>query len=598
MEPKNDWKKFRRLKVDTKSLNKRLRRAETVSTKHAHRFVLKRLTSLRDARRHIISWLLLASALIVITAVQLVWFQNSYKVTANISGGTYSEGMIGDFETLNPLYAQSLPEQSASRLIFSSLYDYDDTGNLRADAAKSTSIDESGTKYIVTLRDDVKWHDGTKLTADDIIFTIGLIKNPATRTYLYESWVGITVKKVDTYVVEFTLPSPFASFAHFMTFAVLPKHIIESVEPSSLRENTFSMSPVGSGPFKLRLLQTIGSDDQRKVAHMTRWDEYHRGEPKLNRFEIHSFAENAGVITAFKARDINAMVDVEQSEEDFSNTSQLVERSQSIRAGVYAMMNTESPILRNPEVRRALRAGIDLEALRSDLSYKADEFDLPVAREQITTTSIADVPDFNAEEAGRLLDKAGWKLDAEGKRTKGGEELKLRLVWAKSLDYTTAANSLINQWKKLGITVERFEFDASMSDQSFAQAVLRPRAYDVLINELAIGADLDVLPYWHSSQVGSSGFNFANYKSAIADDALTGARIRPERDLREQKYKVFIEQWIKDAPAIGLYQSTMKYVQRTGDVSFKEDIVLPSFTDRYADIQTWTTEVASVYKTP
>ena len=593
MDPKNDWKKFRTLKLNTKTLNKRLKKAETASTKHAHRFVLKRLTSIRDAKRHILSWLLLTGALIVATAIQLMWFQNSYQSSAAVAGGTYSEGVAGSISTLNPLYAQTQSEQSATRLIFSSLYDYDETGHLRMDLAKSMTIDETGKKYSVELRSDVKWHDGQNLTADDVVFTVELMKNPAVRSPLMASWASVNVKKIDTNKVEFTIPSSFASFPHLLGFSVLPKHILQPIEVSGLRENTFSSSPVGSGPFKLRLLQTIGNDEETKVAYMSRWDEYYRGKAKLDRFEIHTYATSDDVKRAYNSRDINAAIEAATDDRRDS-----VKRSHPLQGGVYAILNTTGT-LSDVKVRQALQRGSNVKSLRSTLSHETQPFDLPVSSQQVETAELPKVAAFSEKDADALLTSAGWIKDPSTKiRIKDGQKLQLRVAWAKNDDYSKAVKALANDWKKLGIELQQVEFDAEKSDQSFAQSILQPRAYDVLINELTIGSDADVFPYWHSSQTGIGGFNFSNYKSAIADDALLSARLRSEQQLRDQKYKVFAEEWVKDVPAIGLYQSALVYTQSSRIASFSDKAVMPTAVDRYANVIDWTTESAQVYKTP
>jgi peptide/nickel transport system substrate-binding protein len=594
VDPKNDWKKFRTLKLNTKTLNRRLKKAETASTKHAHRFVLKRLTSIRDAKRHILSWLLLTGALIVATAIQLMWFQNSYQTTATVAGGTYSEGVVGSIATLNPLYAQSQPEQSATRLIFSSLYDYDETGHLRMDLAKKMTVDDTGKKYTVELRSDVKWHDGQSLTADDVVYTVELMKNPAVRSPLMASWASVNVKKIDTNKVEFTIPSSFASFPHLLNFSVLPKHTIESIEVSGLRENSFSSAPIGSGPFKLRLLQTIGSDEATKVAYLSRWDDYYRGQTKLDRFEIHTYASPADVKKAYNGRDINAAIDANTDDRPGS-----IQRSHPLQGGVYALLNTTTGPLSDIKVRQALQRGASTSEVRSKLSHTARAFDLPVSSQQVETAELPKVAPYNETEADALLTSAGWIKDPATKlRTKNGQKLVLRVTWAKNDDYSKAVDVLAEDWKKLGIETQKIEFDGDKSDQSFAQAVLQPRAYDVLINELTIGSDADVFPYWHSSQAGLGGFNFSNYKSSISDDALLSARLRSEQQLRDQKYKVFTEEWVKDVPAIGLYQSALVYTQSARIKSFNDSAVMPTAVDRYANVIDWTTESAQVYKTP
>ncbi len=69
--------------------------------------------------------------------------------------------------------------------------------------------------------------------------------------------------------------------------------------------------------------------------------------------------------------------------------------------------------------------------------------------------------------------------------------------------------------------------------------VIRPRAYDILIYEVELGADPDLFAYYHSSQATTSGLNLSNYRSAIVDDAILGARSTMDEQLRIAKYEAF-----------------------------------------------------------
>ena len=130
------------------------------------------------------------------------------------------------------------------------------------------------------------------------------------------------------------------------------------------------------------------------------------------------------------------------------------------------------------------------------------------------------------------------------------------------------------------------------------QDTLQARNYDVLLYELAIGADPDVYAYWHSSQMGQAGYNFANYTNKTADANLASARSRLEPDLRNVKYKQFAKQWLEDVPAIGLYQPVVEYVSNDNVSAVPEGAQLVTAADRYANVQYWTVTQRAFYKSP
>lgn len=614
-DDKRGWRKFQKLNFDHKKLSKRVKKAEGATMRHAHKFIVGRLDNMRDVRRHIVGWLLFVGAMIALVGIQFMWYQQSYMTTAPTAGGTYAEASLGPIDTLNPLYAASNAEVAAGHLLFSSLYTYDESGHLRGDLAKNIQIDETGTVYTVKIRPDAVWHDGKHLTANDVAFTVNLIKNPATRSPLRSNWQDVAVKALDETTLRFELPASYAAFTHALTFAVLPDHILGKVEPSAIRENVFSRSPVGSGPFSFRLLQTIGTSAHQAVQ-MSAYDGYYKGTPLINRFEVHAYDSQASIVKALKTGQVNAAADLSSMDVTRVDTSNYTVTSRPVNGGVYALLNVDSPILKDKVVRQALQLGTDTAKIRSGLQEKISStgqakngvkditldkpaLELPFIRGQLTGDDVPRPPAYDQARAAALLDSAGWKLAGGGvRKNSAGQVLTLNLATTKNASYEKTLEILIGQWRQLGISINTNIVDTADRSSNFIQTILQPRNYDVLLYELAIGADPDVYAYWHSSQANQNGYNFSNYKNGVADASLASARSRVESDLRNVKYKAFAKQWIDDVPAIGLYQSVAEYVASKKVQTIKADATLVSADDRYANVLYWSVNEASVYKTP
>lgn len=593
-DPKK-WRNLSELKLSKKDLKKSIKKAHGATTRHARKFLTKRIDNMRLAKRHIIGWLALVGVVVLAIGVQAYYSSRSYITEAPVVGGTYAEAVVGSIRTLNPLYASSEAELSAKKLIFSSLYDYDDRGFLRQDVASGFSVDETGKVYTVKIRDDVKWHDGAKLTAGDIVFTIGLIKNPAVRSSLNASWRDIAVVAVDEQTVRFTLPAAYAPFRHALTFAILPKHILKDVLPSVLRENTFSVAPVGSGPFSFQLLQTVDEDKQEKVVHLNGYNDYHRGAPRLSRFEIHGYDDIDDMKQALDSGEVNGASEL--IDPDMSRLgSQYSVKHAPLSRGAYLLFNLQDGLLSQIELRRALQLGTDTSALLKVIGNGVIALDTPFIKGQISGKEIVK-PQYNLEGAAVLLDQAGWTMKG-GVREKAGVPLNIAITTSKNALYSRVLDELKQQWAKLGVRVEARVIDESTGTVSLVSDVLRPRDYQVLIREMDIGADPDVYAYWHSSQAGSDGLNFSGYRNPLADDNLSSARSRLDANLRNIKYRTFINQWLSDVPAVGLYQPSISYVSHNKLTSFDQEINLPSAVDRYSNVIYWSVEKRPVYKTP
>ncbi len=583
------------MSFNSKDLARRMKKVEGATVKHARRFVFKRWDNFREARRRIALWVLAIGVVIGATGLQFWWYQDSYRTTAVASDGTYAEAVMGPLDTLNPIFAKSSAEESVGELLFSRLLSYDSTGNLNFDLADSMKISDDQKTYTISIRPDARWTDGLYVRARDVVFTVGLLQDPATRSTL-TGWGGVKVSEVDDRTVAFTLPAVYAPFPHALRYLpILPEHILRDVEPALLRENNFSVKPIGSGPFALKLLQEINKADERKIVHLVRNESYFRGSAKLSRVQLHVYKDNDSIKRALATSEVNAASDLSLSAASSVNNDRYTIENHPVNSGVYALMNTESAVLKDKLVRQALQVGTDTQSIRDAISNKLPALDIPIIG-SLLTGNIPTAPAYDANKASALLEQAGWKLEGSV-RKKDGQALTLNIVTTKNPDFEAALDELSSQWRQLGVTITTNIVDPGDPSQNVAQDILQPRRYDVLLYQLTIGGDPDVYAYWHSSQA-ANGLNFSNYKNAIADDALSSARSRVEPDLRNAKYATFIRQWLSDAPAIGLYQATAQYAHTESVHTLPSTSVLISSADRYGNVLYWGVGEVSVFKTP
>ena len=595
-EETKGWRKIRDIKLDKRKLTRRAKKVSTATQRHAHRFIIRRIENVRLVSRQIITWLILVGIVVAGMGVQLIWNQRGYTEDARAVGGLYVEGTVGPLNTLNPIYSTTGADTSVARLVFSSLYDYDGTGVLRQDIATGMKIEQDGRVYTVTIRDGVRWHDGESLTAEDVAYTLNTIKDAAVRSPLRVNWVDVDVKATNDKTIVFTLPAAYAAFPQALTFPILPKHILKNISPALLRESTFSQEPIGSGPFVFRRLQAADTISRHQVVHFIANQNYYRGTPKLSRFELQVFDNESSLLAAIKAGEVSGASDISPTSID-SIGKQYNITPVALDSGVYLIFNTNNPLLKDKAIRKALQVGTDTTTIRSGIGGGVLPLDLPVLPSQLSGITIPQAPTADVNKANAMLEEAGWKLKGSV-RTKDGQPLSITITTSKKNEYDKVAQLVKDQWQRLGITVQIRTVDASSASSVFVQDTLQSRNFDVLIYELAIGADPDVYAYWHSSQIGQTGYNFSNYSNPIADASLASARSRLEPALRSAKYKTFIDRWLEDAPAIALYQSVVEYVTNKNVEAVSPATQLVTVSDRYTNVLYWTVAKDTVYKTP
>jgi peptide/nickel transport system substrate-binding protein len=589
------WRRLPKMSFSSKDLSRRMKKVEGATVKHARRFVFRRLDNFREVRRHIAIWVLAIGVIVGASGLQLMWYQQSYRATAFANNGTYAEAVMGPINTLNPIFASSSAEESAGNLLFSRLLSYDATGHLNYDLAEKMTISDDRTTYTVTIRPDARWQDGIYVRARDVVFTVNLLKNPATRSTI-TGWNDVTATIVDDRTVAFKLPAVYAAFPHALNFLpILPEHVLRDVEPSAIRENDFSTDPVGNGPFTLRFVQDVDAVNGRKIIHLAQNTSYYRGVAKLDRFQLHVYGSGDAIVRAVNTSEVNAATDLTVTDTNKFTDDRYTVEHKPVNSGVYALFNTTSPILSDAKVRQALQRGTDTTAVRKALGDNVPSLHLPFVNEQVTG-DVPAVPAYDKATAARLLDEAGWKLEG-AVRKKDGNALKLGFVTTKNNDFEKVQEVISSQWRALGVTVTTTVVDPNDPAQNVVQNILQRRNFDVLLYQLTIGGDPDVYAYWHSSQA-NTGFNFSNYVNATSDDALLSARARIEPDLRNAKYLTFARQWLHDAPAIGLYQATTQYVYSKSVHALPSDEVLTSASDRYANVLYWSVGDRLVQRTP
>ena len=553
--------------------------------KQIERHFFRRLMRLVHVRRFVFGWLGLLVVMAVAVTLQTKSLSSYYLEPLPTDGGIYREGVIGTFTNANPIYAQNSVDASVAELVFSGLLKYDHEGKLVGDIAESYSYDETETIYTVILRDNVFWHDNTRLTAKDVVFTYGLIQNPEVKSPLAASWRGVTVEAVDDRTVRFTLRNALSAFPHSLTNGIVPQHLLSSVEPAQLRSNSFNnQRPVGTGPFKLQVVEVEETGASSRSEHIAFGanERYHAGRPMIDRFEIHTYSGEDQLLDAFKAGGLDGMVGLETKPDDLGDNASEYRMSLTNQVMVF-FKNTQAP-LDDPVVRKALVLGSDRREALKSLPYPLKAIDSPLLKQHIGYDASFRQLTSKRDEAKALLDQAGWVSGEAGIRKKGDAELKFRLVSSANSEFAAISGALQKQWRDVGFNVE-----VVLQPEEELNANISAHNYDALLYGIATGPDADVLAYWHSTQGdvrSETRLNFSEYKSVAADRSLEAGRTRSDPAIRAVKYRPFLDNWTKDNPALALYQPRFLYVASSQLTGFDMTTAVSS-TDRFSEVHEW-----------
>lgn len=544
----------------------------------------------------VVLWVLVA--IFTLSAFALVIkVNNEATVQVPVRGGVVKEGVIGAPRFINPLLAPSDTDRDLVMLFYSGLMLPSADGTLVPNLAERYSISEDGKEYTFILRDDITFHDGTPLTADDVVFTISLAQNPAIKSTRRADWEGVRVEKVSAREVRFTLTNPYAPFLENTTIGILPRHLWLNVSPQEFAFSKFNTEPIGSGPFKLK------SIDENASGIPTRYElrpfaNYALGRPYINKFFIRFYANEDDLLRAYEAGTITSMSAVSSVtlQKSIKRESSLLRISFPRIFAVFFNQN-KNHVFTDKAVRQALTVLLDKQGIVDEiLNGYGTVIDSPippstVAGQHSVASSALTTQEERQDEARTILEAAGWKYDTELGTWKNKEQtLSFTLSTANTPELKRAADISAATWGEFGIPVKVSVFETGDLNQN----IIRPREYESLLFGEVVGRSLDLFAFWHSSQKDDPGLNIALYTNASVDEWLSKARTESDKNERDALYVKMEQEMRSDAPALFLYAPDFLYVVPT-DIKGVNTLLVATPSERFAQVHLWHTNTERVW---
>jgi peptide/nickel transport system substrate-binding protein len=480
-----------------------------------------------------------------------------------ISGGVYTEALVGNFMRLNPfLDTYNEPDQAVDQLIFNSLVYFDAKGLPQSELAESWGVAKDGTVYNFSLKPDVFWHDGEPFDTEDILYTVSILKSdhgliPAD---LHNLWSEVEVVALADDQLQFLLPEPFAPFLDYLTFGILPEHILGGLGLEEMIDHPFNVAPIGTGPFKFQRL--LVEDGNIVGVVLEAFEEYFWGRPYLDEFIFRYYptsqeAYNAylqGEVEGFGAVDLQILQDVLSD----PNLTTYTTRKPILTMLYLNLENPEVGFFQNPDFRRALMASINrnriLEQVYQGQAIPANGPIIPG-----TWAYYVDLENINYDfvYAEELFSATGAVLDEENDVfvTDSGLPIVTTLLHPDDTLHTQIAEFIQADWQALGIAVE-------LNPQPYEDvlAALQARDYQTALVDinLANSPDPDPYPFWAQAQL-KSGQNYAEWDNRSASEFLEQARMTVDQAERERLYRNFQVLFMREMPSLPLFYPVYTY---------------------------------------
>jgi peptide/nickel transport system substrate-binding protein len=535
--------------------------------------------------------------LVTLVIVAVLLFSTQSPGVGNViqsepeQGGVYTEGLVGSPGRFNPLLDwNNQADRDVNRLIFSGLIRFDEHGLPQADLAESWASTPEGTIYNFKIRDTALWHDGTPVTSDDVIFTIDMMKSAGS---LYpqdikDLWGRIQVDKMNDKNLKFTLPEPFVPFLDYLTFGIVPKHLLDSVAPEQMESAEFNLKPIGTGPYKFdRLLVENG-----KIVGivLTVFEHFYRSPAFIEQVVFRYYPSSAEALDAYQQGDVFAVsrigTDVLETALEEPNLNLYTSRLPQIGFVLFNLNNSETAFLQNSKVRHALMLGLNRQYLvNTFLHGQAILADGPILPNSWAHYDGIERYDYDPDAAINLLKSEGYVIPAEGGevRAKEGVSLTFTMLHPDDELHTQIAEKIQADWAQIGVRL-------NLQPQPYDQLVLdtlASRAFQSALVDLNLSRtpDPDPYPFWHQAEA-TGGQNYTQWDSRAASEYLEQARVTADYTIRAKLYRNFQILFAKELPALPLYIPVYSYGVDT-QVQGVQISPLYDPSDRFADFTSW-----------
>lgn len=474
---------------------------------------------------------------------------------------------IAKYDSINPHITQNKDIIQIASLIFEPLLTISQDYRVENCLAKEWSK-VSSKSYIIKLKENIKWQDGSDFTAEDVKFTIEEVQNNKKSIYLENVKDIQKAEVVDNHTIRLELKNEIPFFEYRLIFPIISKKQYEGKDMAKSKE-----LPIGTGKYKITRLD-------KEIIELTKeenWYNIEKEDSNIKTITISLHQDMGEVYNSFKLGNIDLVHTANLNYEEYIGSMGYQKKQYLGREYDYLAFNCTDAVLQNVEVRQAIQKAIDKgKIISSVLEEKACVANFPLDYGHYLTKDLEWGEVFNQEEASKILKDNGWKLEygiwskiIEG-RTR---TLNFTITVQENNDKRVkVAEEIKKQLETIGIKITI----RKVSDNEYKK-ILTNHQYEILLTGVYNGYSPEL-----NSFLGEE--NLANYENTEINTLLEEVSTMSSEDLQKEAYKKIAEIWRREVPYLGLYrnQVTVAYGQTVrGDVTPNNYSILYQFSQWY-----------------
>ena len=401
-------------------------------------------------------------------------------------------------------------------------------------------------------------------------------------------WKGVEVIALSGKSLQFKLAEPFAPFKDYLTFGILPKHLLGTLSYNDIVNASFNIQPVGSGPYRFDKL--IVADGGIKGVALRANDSYYGQVPYISQVAFSYYPDSQSAFAAYQQGNVQGIGEVSldilpQSLAD-PNLSLYSGRKPEVSMVLLNLKADQVKFFQDKVVRQALLTGLNRRGMIDKIFLGQGIIaNVPLLPNTWAYYDGLTPVDFDSQKAIDFLKQDGYVLANTGDtvRAKEGTSLKFELLYPQDNVHQAIAESIKTDWAKIGVeaTLKPVAYDLLLLDH------LQPLNYDAALVDLNYfsSPDPDPYPFWDISQE-SGGQNYSQWENRVASEYLEQARVSQDFEERTKLYHNFQVIFADELPALPLFYPIYNYGV---DKSIQGIRMGPLFepSDRFFNVNSW-----------
>lgn len=475
-------------------------------------------------------------------------------------------------KTLNPLLNEDITVDNVLKLIFEPLFLLDEYQKPTPNIAESIELTSDGMSAIIKLKQNIKWHDGELLIANDVVFSLNTIRNSSDLTIYKNTMRNIsTFSAIDDYNLKINFIQPFVGSLYLLNFPVIPAHYYVANNEQT------NLNPIGNGAYKFISFENV------KEMNLEKNDAFFKGNPLIDKvkvittpdLETDMYSFDQGVIDEVSS---NVLDLASYNAKNDTGVSEFV-------TSYYDLIgfNFNNTTLNDKNIRKAIAHAVPKnEIVQSIYLGHAIEAETPINPQSWASEPKTVNYGFDLDLSKELIETAGFLKDANGDLSKSVEgnisTLNFRiLVNTENQERIKIATILKDNLESIGMKLEII----SVPYEEYKEKI-KQRDFDLCVAGYNMAVIPDLTFLLHSSNI-ENGSNIFAYNNEEMNAKITKVFVsKTDADIKTSlsELQIFISEELPCISVVFRKSAVLTNKRIYGEIS-------PTTNNIYANINKW-----------